>query len=156
MIKKSDHPCFNCFTTFGSSVEALCTAWYGVVKAFSSFLGSCCILFECFWTKHAGVVTDLFNTKLSSVECKTNCLYLLPSCSQAAVTNGTVPRRVQWPRAKPYKRALCFICGVLGRRRCGGGSRSQDHFQPWVTSHQPRLGASHMACFMQVNDFQLQ
>lgn len=40
-IKKSGHPCFNCFTTFGSSVEALCTAWCGVVKAFSSFLGSC-------------------------------------------------------------------------------------------------------------------
>jgi len=40
-IKKSGHPCFNCFTSFRSSVEALCTARCGVVKAFSSFLGSC-------------------------------------------------------------------------------------------------------------------
>lgn len=28
-IKKSGHPCFNCFTTFGSSVEALCAAGCG-------------------------------------------------------------------------------------------------------------------------------
>lgn len=67
-VKKSGHPCFNCFTTFGPSVAALCTAWCGVVKGFSSFLGSCGVLFECLWTKHAGVVTDpLFNTKLSTV-----------------------------------------------------------------------------------------
>lgn len=43
-VKKSGHPCFNCFTTFGSSVAALCTAWCGVVKGFSSFLGSCGVL----------------------------------------------------------------------------------------------------------------
>lgn len=92
-VKKSGHPCFNCFTIFGSYVKCLCTAWCGVVKTCSPFLGSCWFFFECCWTKHASVVTDpLFNTKLSSVLAR-YCLYLLPSCSQALGTNGTDPRR---------------------------------------------------------------
>lgn len=107
-IKKSGHPCFNCFTTFGSSVKCLCTARCGVVKTFSSFLlGSCWFLFECCWTKHASVVTDpLFNTKLSSVLAG-YCLYLLPSCSQALGTNSTGPGglRSQKPNFK--------MCSVL-------------------------------------------
>lgn len=74
----------------------------GVVKAFRSFLGSSSVLFECLWTKNASVAADpLFNSRSSSVGCKTDCLYLLPSCSQALVTSGMVPRRVKRPRVKP-------------------------------------------------------